>query len=1396
MLFDQTHTGSFRAVPRRLNFTCLLLAIAGWLLLSPTHGSAATRTWTGALSVFWSNSGNWGGTAPANGDDLVFPAGASQFTTINNMGSLKLNSITFSGAAGGYSLTGNAITLTNGISSQNTSGLNVFGLDVTFGSSQNFEVTAAGGSMTVSGDVDPDMWNFTADTTGTLTLSGVISGSSFLKKQGAGKLTLTGGSANTFPGGLDVHAGTVDLSKSAGVTAVPGSNLIIQDATVTLLNNNQIGDTTALYTFLNATLDLNDHDETLGDVHFRSSGAITTGTGTLTLNGTLTNSSWTTGSSISGNLALGSATRIFHVDSGTNAIDLNVTAKIIGAGGITKTGDGVLSFGGTIANAYTGDTLVQGGRLELDKAGGNAIPNGSLTVSNAATVREMANFQLGSIPLAIGTNSTFDLNGFNDTIGASINLDRNATIDLGGGTLSLLNNSTISNLGIISYISNGTLNLNSGPCTIYCDSDLEPNCTIAGSADIYKVGSGIIGLIHSNSFTGTMIVSEGIAYLTSPYGLGATNGGTIVSNGASLYLGSISASVTNETLTLNGKDGARGALIGWTGGTNVWAGPVIIGSATTLWGAQGNQIRIIGPISGSESLSLGGTAAYQTNFSVSFEGGATNTYYGTTFVYGASLILSKSVADSAVLGPLVVGDGTNFSSLKLDLMAQIHDSVPITLNSNAVFDLNNISDNVGSLVGTGSVSLGSGTLGLGSDDTDFTFSGSISGSGGLTKHGTGTMTLTGTNTYSGTSEVANGMLVINGVQPQSPVLVDAVGRLSGGGTVGIIKCPGRLYPGDGIGILTSSNLVFTASGDLLVDIAGPVPGTGYDQIVVRGTNSLANAVLHVLPAFTTTARLGQKFTIIVNDGADAIAGTFAGLPESASLNTSGYGFTISYIGGTGNDVQLTLTDVPAGIAASSVSSGNGNKSIDPNECNNLTLVLTNKSGLPMANIRATLSTTTAGVLITQPYSAFPDLPINGAAPNTTAFQISALPSFPCGSDITLQMTVDCSAGTFVVPATLHTGFPSSTPARYDFFGPTGIPDIGTINSIIAVAGFVGTLEKVTVSCWLAHPRDSDLDISLVSPDGVVVSLASGLGGLGSNYGTNCTPDPARTVFDDFAGLSVTAAFPPFVGVFKPQASLSAMNYGAANGNWRLRVADNNAGSLGALQCWSLFLFPPVCPTNNGGACIFCSAPIGNSILAADPVQFSRLATNGIVASCGAPKSFPGIGGANVHYDSYTFTNTSASNMCVTVLLTAPCDLQAVVYLSTFNPLNVALNYLGDSGGTTLTGPQSCSVIVPPGATYVVTVNEAILGAGCPAYSLQLSGLPCPQPVLNIQPVPVDKARLFWPTWAGGYILQSRTNVSSGPWFGVTNEPLVNSGQYNVTNSATKPTNNFYRLEKP
>ncbi len=76
----------------------------------------------------------------------------------------------------------------------------------------------------------------------------------------------------------------------------------------------------------------------------------------------------------------------------------------------------------------------------------------------------------------------------------------------------------------------------------------------------------------------------------------------------------------------------------------------------------------------------------------------------------------------------------------------------------ARLDLNGHFDAIGSSSGAGApVTLGSGTLYTGYDNTPTTFSGNIGGTGGLYKEGTGTFTLS-PSTYSGITEIDYGTL--------------------------------------------------------------------------------------------------------------------------------------------------------------------------------------------------------------------------------------------------------------------------------------------------------------------------------------------------------------------------------------------------------------------------------------------------------------------------------------------------------------------------------------------------------------------------------------------------------------------------------------------------------------
>ena len=70
----------------------------------------------------------------------------------------------------------------------------------------------------------------------------------------------------------------------------------------------------------------------------------------------------------------------------------------------------------------------------------------------------------------------------------------------------------------------------------------------------------------------------------------------------------------------------------------------------------------------------------------------------------------------------------------------------------------NASETIGSLEGTGAVTLGANTLTTGGNNTSTIYGGAISGTGGLTKTGSGTMTLAGANSYTGTTTISQGTL--------------------------------------------------------------------------------------------------------------------------------------------------------------------------------------------------------------------------------------------------------------------------------------------------------------------------------------------------------------------------------------------------------------------------------------------------------------------------------------------------------------------------------------------------------------------------------------------------------------------------------------------------------------
>ena len=139
-------------------------------------------------------------------------------------------------------------------------------------------------------------------------------------------------------------------------------------------------------------------------------------------------------------------------------------------------------------------------------------------------------------------------------------------------------------------------------------------------------------------------------------------------------------------------------------------------------------------------------------------------------------------------------------------------------------------------------------------------------------------------------------------------------RLQGLGTVGEVFIdegggidPGypdwlRLYlgPEDWTPVGTIRSKSLSLAGRYDVDLIG----TAADAVKVTGAVALSGDL--AVHALGTIELVGRTVTIIDNDGSDAVSGTFRDLPEGSSFQAEGAKLRITYRGGDGNDVALTV----------------------------------------------------------------------------------------------------------------------------------------------------------------------------------------------------------------------------------------------------------------------------------------------------------------------------------------------------------------------------------------------------------------------------------------------------------------------------------------------------------
>lgn len=165
----------------------------------------------------------------------------------------------------------------------------------------------------------------------------------------------------------------------------------------------------------------------------------------------------------------------------------------------------------------------------------------------------------------------------------------------------------------------------------------------------------------------------------------------------------------------------------------------------------------------------------------------------------------------------------------------------------------------------------------------------------------------------------NETAVMNKDAVRSSAYVSKGGILKGIGTFKFIlgiNPGGIIAPGMSPGCLTSDRL--SLSGIYQFELGGTEACTGYDQLKVLNATDIDKALvissdyaelqISLYDKFVPVA--GQVYTIISQGGSKPVDGTFKDLPEGATFIRDGVTYRISYVGGDGNDVTLTVVSVP------------------------------------------------------------------------------------------------------------------------------------------------------------------------------------------------------------------------------------------------------------------------------------------------------------------------------------------------------------------------------------------------------------------------------------------------------------------------------------------------------
>jgi autotransporter-associated beta strand protein len=465
------------------------------------------------------------------------------------------------------------------------------------------------------------------------------------------------------------------------------------------------------------------------------------------------------------------------------------------------------------------------------------------------------------------------------------------------------------------------------------------NSATAGEATSYSVSGFASIFFYDTSSAGTanFTAANDSAY-PAIYFLAnstASNATFNILTGATLFFGPDSVPASGIFMIDGGSmivqsSAANNGTIFCSHGGQVAFSAFASGDSSTILCSQGGVVSFFGTFAGHAEITAdGGTASDNAPGHINMYGGANGddaTFYleggAGDRALGATMIM-QSVSTAGNAQVFVNGGTSGGQGASIGFLDESNGgTAAFTLSGNAKFDLTEhdpLPVKIGSLAGQGSVFLGSGELWIGKNNLSTTFSGVIQGAGSLTKVGSGILILSNANTYSGGTTVSAGALVTNN-QTGSGTGAGAVqinaGTLGGNGIIAGAVTVGT-GSGTGAFLETSAGVVKTTSLSIQSGLTFKADSTytynlntiraKADKLIANGVNIDSGAQFNFVAAGNKTLNVGKKFVAISNTAATPISGTFANLPDGSMFTVGPNTFQVSYEGGDGNDLTLTVT---------------------------------------------------------------------------------------------------------------------------------------------------------------------------------------------------------------------------------------------------------------------------------------------------------------------------------------------------------------------------------------------------------------------------------------------------------------------------------------------------------